>query len=317
MANRRLPMRKTQEILRLHFAAGLTRRQIASSCSVSRSTVSEYIYRAEGAGLDWERIRAMSPGELEAKLFCKPPYRSRGRPQPDFAAIHRQLRRKHVTLQLLWAEYKQAHPQGYQYSQFCGLYKKWKRNVDVVMRQEHRAGEKMFVDYCGDKVEIVDAETGEIAEASVFVAVLGASNYTFARATWKRDLESWIDCHVRALEFIGGCPKAIVPDNERSGVSRACFYEPELNPTYAEMARHYQVAVLPARPRKPRDKDQSSYCTSFFLFDAHLGKRRRSLKRLPGCALGRGPAMGAKNISSLSLARRASTTPSRAKRLAV
>ena len=204
MANRRLPMRKTQEILRLHFAAGLTRRQIASSCSVSRSTVSECIHRAEGAGLDWERIRAMSPGELEAKLFCEPPCRSRGRPQPDFAAVHRQLRRKHVTLQLLWAEYKQAHPQGYQYSQFCGLYKKWKRNVDVVMRQEHRAGEKMFVDYCGDKVEVVDAETGEIAEASVFVAVLGASNCTFARATLRRDLESWIDCHVRALEFIGG-----------------------------------------------------------------------------------------------------------------
>lgn len=253
MPNRRLSMRKTKEILRLHFVSGLTRRQIAASCSVARSTVSDYITRAEGAGLDWAAAERMSQAQLDERLFSQRPYRT-DRPQPDFATIHQELRKKHVTLQLLWAEYKQDFAQGYQYSQFCELYKKWKRKIDVVLRREHRAGEKLFVDWAGPGVEIVDSKTGEASEAHLFVAVQGASNYTFAEAVLKRDLPAWIRCHVRALEFYGGCPKVLVPDNDRSGVSRACYYDPDLNPTYAEMAAHYQVAVLPARPGKARDK---------------------------------------------------------------
>ena len=177
------------------------------------------------------------------------------RAEPDFAAIHEQLQtHRHVTLQLLWEEYIETHPDGYRYSRFCELYQRWRRKLDVVLRQQHRAGEKLFVDYAGATVPVENLQTGEIRAAQIFVAVLGASSYTYAEATWSQDLANWTGSHMRAFEFFGGVPEIVVPDNLRSGVSRACRYEPDLNRTYQEMAAHYGVAVVPARPRKPRDK---------------------------------------------------------------
>lgn len=174
---------------------------------------------------------------------------------PDFPRIHEELsRHKHVTLQLLWEEYKASHSDGYQYSRYCELYHRWVRKLDVVLRQDHRAGEKLFVDHAGPSVPIVDPKTGEVHQAAIFVAVLGASNYTYAEATWKRDLPCWIGSHVRTLEFLQGVPAVIVPDNWKTGVKDPCYYEPDLNPTYHDFAEHYGTVILPARIRKPRDK---------------------------------------------------------------
>ena len=192
---------------------------------------------------------------LERKLFPPTPAASTTeRAVPDWRHVHRELRGKGVTLTLLWHEYKSAHLEGYQYSWFCDQYRAWAGKLDVVMRQEHRAGEKLFVDYAGQTAEVVDRRTGEIRQAQIFVAVLGASNYTYAEATWTQQLPDWIGSHVRAFEFLGGTSEILVPDNLRSGVSKAHRYEPDLNPTYADLAKHYGVAVLPARARKPRDK---------------------------------------------------------------
>lgn len=258
MPAERLSMRKIKEVLRLKFELGLANRQIARSCSVNHSTVADYLYRAKAAGLDrWPLPAALDEAELEARLF---PARTTvmlapSRPPPDWAAIHDELRsQKHVTLQLVWQEYKQSNPDGYQYSRFCELYGRWAEKLDLVLRQEHRAGEKLFVDYAGDTVPVIDSKTGEITEASIFIAVLGASNYTYAEASWNQDLGSWIRSHVRALEFMGGSPAILVPDNCKTAVLRPCRYEPDLNPTYQEMAAHYGMAVIPARVRKPRDK---------------------------------------------------------------
>lgn len=256
MPNVRLSMRKIQEILRLKFELSLSNRQIARSCSISHSTVADYVRRFRDSGLSWPLPEEVDHTVLQARMFsasCKAP-RS-GRPVPDWAAIHEERRRyKHVTLQLLWQEYKQTYPDGYQYSQFCDRYHGWRRKLDLVLRQEHRAGEKMFVDYAGQTVPVMDSKTGEISGASIFVAVLGASNYSFVEASLQQDVASWISVHVHALEYFGGSPAVVVPDNTRTGVTRACRYEPDLNATYAEMAKHYGMAVIPARPRKPRDK---------------------------------------------------------------
>jgi transposase len=176
------------------------------------------------------------------------------RPVPDWSVVHEEMRRPGVTLMLLWEEYRTAHPQGFAYSWFCEHYRDWAGKLDLVMRQTHRAGEKLFVDYAGQTIEVIDQHTGEVRSAELFVAVLGASNYTYAEATWTQTLPDWISAHVRAFQFIGGVSEVVVPDNLRSGVSKAHRYEPDLNPTYQEMARHYQVAVVPARVRRARDK---------------------------------------------------------------
>jgi len=168
--------------------------------------------------------------------------------------IHRERKKKGVTLQLLWYEYKQANPDGYQYSQFCALYRQWVQKLDVCLRQEYRAGEKLFVDYAGQTIPINDPLTGEIREAQLFVATLGASNYTFAEASFSQDLPSWIKAHVHAFEFFGGVPQILVPDNLKAGVTNPCRYEPDINPTYQDLAQHYGTVVIPARTRKPRDK---------------------------------------------------------------
>lgn len=174
---------------------------------------------------------------------------------PDWAEVQRELRgNKHVTLALLWQEYKERHPDGMQYSWFCQQYSQWRGKRDLVMRQDHRAGEKTFIDYAGQTVPIIDGLTGEIREAQVFLAVLGASNYTYAEATWSQRLPDWIGSHVRALAWFGGVTELLIPDNLKSGVDKACRYEPVLNPTYHDLATHYQTTVLPARARKPKDK---------------------------------------------------------------
>ena len=250
-------MRKVKEVLRLRFGLGLQQSQIARSCSLGQATVHRYLQKAAAAGLSWPLPEDVDDRHLEELLFPVGP----GRPShtvrslPDFGEVRRQLQtHKHLTLQLVWEEYREARPDGYGYSRFCELYDRWSRNQDVVLRQEHRAGEKMFVDWAGDTIPLQDPRTGEITPASLFVAVLGASTYTFARATLSQDLGNWVECHVAAFEYCQGSPRLIVPDNPRTGVDRACRYEPDLNRTYHEMALHYSVAVMPARPRKPRDK---------------------------------------------------------------
>lgn len=255
MAKERLSMRKIVEILRLKHECGLKHRRIARSVGVARSTVCDYLYRAAAAGLSWPLPESMTEVEVERLLFPPAPVIAPGlRPQPDWVTVHQELRRKGMTLLLAWQEYKTAHPDGLRYSWFCQRYRLWSGKLNLVMRQEHRAGEKLFVDYAGQTVPVTERATGEIRQAQIFVAVLGASNYTYAEATWTQTLPDWIGAHVRAFEFLGGVPEVVVPDNLKSGVTRTCRYDPDLNPTYREFARHYQVAIIPARVARPRDK---------------------------------------------------------------
>lgn len=254
MPAKRLSMRKIREILRLRFECGQTNRKIAKSCSVSRSTVADYLLRAGAAFLSWPISEELDDAALEHLLFPPPETISKARPVPNWAEVHRELKRKAVTLALLWQEYKERYPEGYQYSWFCQNYNKWAGTIDLVMRQDHRAGEKLFVDYAGQTMEIVDRTTGKVREAQVFVAVLGASNYTYAEATRSQALPDWIGSHARAFTFFNGVTEAVVPDNLKSGVKKACYYDPDINPTYQDMAAHYSTVVLPARVREPRDK---------------------------------------------------------------
>lgn len=251
---RRLPMRKIAEALRLR-AAGLSTRKIASSLGVGQSTVTEYLKRAERSGLSWPLPDGVTDADIERRLFePQDGTTRRGLVPPDWATVHRDLRRKGVTLSLLWEEYRAAHPgDGYGYSRFCDLYRRWEGRLSPTMRQHHVAGERVFVDYAGDTVEVVDGKTGEVRAAQVFVGVLGASNYTYAEATWTQALPDWIGAHVRMLGFFGGVPEQVVSDNLKAGVTKACFHEARINRSYAEMAAHYDTVVLPARPYKPRE----------------------------------------------------------------
>ncbi len=250
-------MRKIKEVLRLKYDGGLSAREISRSCCVSRSTVADYIMKAKAAGISWSEAAALTDTRIEEQLF--PVQRipsSVQRPAPDYEYIYNELRtyrKVNLTLIQLWLEYKEKHLDGYQYSQFCDLYRHWRGKLDYVMRQEHRAGEKVFIDYC-DGLSILDLATGELIPTQLFLAVWGASSYTYGEASLSQTLPDWIGSHRRALEYFGCVPRVLVPDNLKSGVSKACKYEPELNPTYADMASHYGCAVVPARPRKPRDK---------------------------------------------------------------
>jgi len=251
----RLSVRKIREVLRLRFETGLSGRQVAASLQMARSTVGEYERRFTAAGLTWPLSASLSDSALEQRLFPPAPaVPTDTRPVPDWSVVHQELRRPGVTLALLWDEYRAQHPLGFAYSWFCQHYRAWAGKLDLVMRQTHRAGEKLFVDYAGQTAEIIERTTGEVRTAQIFVAVLGASSYTYAEATWTQGLSDWVGAHTRAFAFFGGVSEIVVPDNLRSGVSRACRYEPDINPTYAELARHYGVAVVPARVRKPRDK---------------------------------------------------------------
>jgi transposase len=255
MAKERLSMRKIKEILRLKWGCSLSNRQIGISCSISHSTVADYLLRAKLAGLSWPLELGMDDAALENLLFAvtQNPVAA-DRQMPDMEYLYQELKKKSVTLQLLWYEYKQVNPDGYQYSQFCNLYRQWVKKLDITLRQEHRAGEKLFIDYAGQTVSIVDPKTGEITEAQIFVATLGASNYTFAEACLSQDLPSWIKSHVHAFEFFGGVAQILVPDNLKSGVTHPCRYEPDINPTYQDLAEHYDTTVIPARVKKPKDK---------------------------------------------------------------
>lgn len=248
-------MRKINEVLRLRFELRRSHREIARSLGVASSTVAEYLRRFREAGLSWPLSASLGEAELEAKLFPPAPaLPAQLRGEPDFAAIHLEMKRRGVTLTLLWQEYRAVHCEGFGYSWFCQNYRAWVGRLDLVMRQEHRAGEKLFVDYAGQTVPVTDRDSGEIRQASIFVAVLGASNYTYAEATWSEALPDWIGAHVRLFDYLGGVVEVLVPDNLKSGVTKTCRYEPDLNPTYQDLARHYAVAVMPARVRRPRDK---------------------------------------------------------------
>ncbi len=247
-------MRKIHEVLRLHFELGRSKREIARIINVSPTTVSDYLARSSLAGLSHPLPEHLDDTALERLLFPPSPPSSVQRAEPSWQKVHQELRRKGVTLELLWQEYKAEQPDGFQYSAYCGHYRRWRQRLTLSMRQTHTPGERLFIDYAGQTVGVIDGSTGEVRYAQIFVAVLGASNYTFLEATWSQQLPDWIGSHVRALEFYGGCTELWVPDNLRSGVSKAARYEPDINPTYHDLADHYGVAVLPARARKPKDK---------------------------------------------------------------
>jgi transposase len=249
-------MRRIQEVLRLRYELKLDQRQIARSCSLSVSTVHEYLKRAEAAGLVWPLPEDWDHARVEAALFRYA--ESRVAPKkspPDFAAIHDQLRRhRHLTLQLLWQEYLDAYPDGYRYSRFCELYHRWRKKLDVVMRQEHKPGEKAFIDWAGATIPIYERTSGAVWQAPLFVAALGASSYTWAEATRDQQMEAWLRAQMHAFANWGGVPALVVPDNTKTGVIKACRYDPDLNPTYHNFAVHHGFGVLPARPYKARDK---------------------------------------------------------------
>jgi transposase len=255
MPAERLSMRKIKEILRLCLVLHLSNRKIGTSLDISPTTVSERVLRAKAAKLTWEQVEQMDETELEAMLYPPPIPSRQGRVPIDFEYVHRELKRKGVTLQLLWEEYRQnTGASGYQYSRYCDQYRKYCAGLDVVMRQDHRAGEKLFVDFSGDGICIRNPHTGELKEAPLFVAVLGASCYTYAEAFDSEESRCWIEGHVHAFEYMRGVPELLVPDNTRTAVTKACWYDPELNRTYRDLAKYYGTAVLPARKRKPKDK---------------------------------------------------------------
>jgi len=249
-------MRTIKEVLRLKWEKQLSNKQIARSCNIARSTVRDYLERSQVAGLSWPLASDLDDGRLESLLFSpsSPSESSEKRSFPDMEYIRRELTRKGVTLRLLWLEYKQANPDGYNYSQFCFRYQQWRGTQELSLHQNHKAGEKLFVDYAGQTIAVTDPITGKIEDAYLFLATLGASNYTFAWASLSLNLASWIDANVRALGFFEGVPEMIVPDNLKTGIKKPCYYEPELNPTYYRFACHYNTVIIPTRVAKPRDK---------------------------------------------------------------
>jgi transposase len=258
-AKRELSMRQLRQLLRLHHG-GLSAREIGRRMGVARSTIQDNLKRATAAGLKWPLADDVTDEALELRLFGRtgaPAGQRRlnaRRSEPDWAALAREMKRPGVTMTILWEEYRETQSGGYCYSRFCDLLRGFERRLTPVMRQHHVAGDKAFVDYSGKRIGIADPETGEVREAEIFVGVLGASNLTYAEATWTQSLPDWTGAHVRMLRFFGGAPKLLVPDNLKSGVNKASFYDPEINRTYGAMAAHYGVGVLPARPYKPRDK---------------------------------------------------------------
>lgn len=254
-------MRKVFDILRLAYEGGRSQREIAGSLALSQSSVSLCLSRFRASGLTWPVPPDCDEATLDRRLFARPQLPdTESRPLPEWATVHRELKRTGVTLQLLWVEYQLAHEgtparaRCYQYTQFCALYQAWTGRLEPVLRQEHKAGERTFVDYAGAHLEVVDLDTGEVREAEIFVGALGASHLLFAEATWTQQLPDWIASHVRMAEFYGGVTALTVPDNLRAGVTHACFYEPGINATYQDFATHYGTVILPTRVAKPRDK---------------------------------------------------------------
>jgi len=267
-------MRRVVSILRLS-AEGLSARRIAMSLGVARSTVSECQRRAAEAQLSWPLpAELMDETLLERRLYPPPAVRADVRPAVDWAAVHAELRKKGVTLFLLHQEHKENFPDGYQYSRFCQLYREWAGRVDLVMRQDHRAGEKVYVDYSGQRLPIVNRLTGEIRDAEIFVGSLGASAYTYAEATWTQTLPDWLGSHVRMFEFFGGSPRVCVGDNLKAGVTRPHRYEPEINASYQDLLDHYGIAAIPAHVRQPRQKSRAE--SGVFLTQRYILARLRN-----------------------------------------
>jgi transposase len=256
MPTERLSMRHIREILRLHHSVGLSQRALARSLGLAQGTVSKYVNRARRAGLSWPLPPELDDDvQLENRLYPPPSeLPSDQRPHPEWALVHRELRRPGVTLMLLWEEYCDTTSGSFSYSWFCDRYKEWAGRLKPTLRQTHVAGEKLFVDYSGHVMEVADGLTGEVLTAQIFVAVLGASNFTYAEATFTQSLPDWIGSHVRAFTYFGGVTRQTVSDNLKAGITKACFHEPMVNRTYADLARHYATAIVPARPYKPRDK---------------------------------------------------------------
>jgi transposase len=254
MATERLPMQHIREILRLKWILKRSHRETARSLGVSPGAVASVMSRARQVGLTWDALVDLTDAVLEERLYGPKITGRSVRPRPDPTWLHTELRRAGVTLELLHLEYLQQHPTGYRYSAFCGHYRAWLERQRRSMRQVHPAGEKLFLDYSGKKPEIVDPATGLVSPVELFVAVLGASNYTYVEATETQRTADFIQSHSRTVEYLGGVPALIVPDQLKTGVRDACRYEPILQRTYAEWAAHYQTAILPARPAKPRDK---------------------------------------------------------------
>ena len=253
MGASRLLMRRINEILRLKYEGALSHRAIALACGVGVGTVSEYVSRAKRVGLTWPLPAELDEGALEARLF-PPAEAGRERAAPDLRGIHQELKRPGVTLHLLWEEYREVHTEGYGYSQFCELYRRFARKLKPTMRQQHRAGEKTYIDFSGKRPHLADRRTGEEIPVELFVAVLGASSFTYAEAVESQKLDDWVGVHTRMAEYFGGSTQLWVPDQLKSGVNQACRYEPGLNRTYQELAEHYGAVVMPARPGKARDK---------------------------------------------------------------
>ena len=278
MPAERIGMRDAREVIRLK-SASVSTHEIARRLGLARSTVRETLKRAETAGLAWPLPEDMNDAALEAALYSSRRSKRGHRRivEPDWAGVLRELKRKHVTLLILWDEYIAADPGGYSYSRFCELYRSFEKTLSVTMRQTHAAGERPFVDYAGDGVPVViDRLTGEIRMAQIFVAVLGASSFTFAKATWTQALPDWIDAHVRAFEAIGGVPELVVPDNARTAIVKACFYEPQVNRTYAEMAAHYGTAKSGADVIAPHGKRFSESSIGMALATRNLMDHLRS-----------------------------------------
>jgi len=255
MPSERLSMRRIRELLRLKYENGLPGRTIATSLGLSKGAVNDYLQRAKAAGLSWPLPAELTDTALERRLFPGPPEAGTpARPEPNWAYVDAELRRKGVTRSLLWQEYRADHPDGFGYAWFCDRYDAWKQRVSPTMRQRHGAGEKVFVDYAGDTIDVIDPATGAVAAMKLFVAAMGASSYVYAEARPSEGLADWIGCHVNLFAFLGGVPGMIVCDNLKSGVTKPDRYEPSINRSYQEMARHYGTSVVPARPYKPRDK---------------------------------------------------------------
>ena len=305
MAREMLSMRKLSEVLRLRLGQKVSVRKIAGSCCLARSTVSDYLVRAQAAGLGWPLPEGMDEERLEQLLFPAGEAPASARAPLDMAYIRNEMRKKSVTLQLLWEEYRSHTPDGYGRSQFCQLYGDWLGKQAISLRQEHRAGEKLFVDYAGDTIPIHNPVTGEIRPGHLFVAVLGCSNYTYAEVTATEKLPDWIGAQVHALEDINGVPLVVVPDNTKAAVKSPCWYDPDINMTYQEMAQHYGFTVIPARVRKPKDKAKVEngvliaerwilarlrHHTFFSIAEANeavrrllIGMNAKPFKKLPGC----------------------------------
>jgi transposase len=258
MRGKQIDMHHIREVLRLK-AGGASNRVISGCLGIARSTVADVLARAAAAGLNWPAAGGLTEAALAGTIFKRTAQSShlgvRRRVEPDWAALHLELKRPHVTLMLLWEEYRAENAQGYGYSRFCELYRAFEEKLAPTMRQTHIAGEKLFVDFAGGTVPVlVDRHSGEIRQAQIFVATLGASSYTYATATWTQTTADWVGAQSSALVFFGGAPRMIVPDNPKATIVKACFYEPGVQRTYADFAAHFGIAVVAARPRKPRDK---------------------------------------------------------------